>query len=278
MEMVSATDTSMDTELLYPRRFVALGDSFTEGIGDTHPVRQGSFRGWADRVAEVLAQARPDFTYANLAVRGKLLREIVSEQLEPALAMKPDLVSFCAGGNDIIRPGSDPDALAAGVDDAVSVLQSSGATVLMFAGPDIGARLSPGGLRGKVAIYNENLRTVAENHGAVLIDLWAPRELRRPLMWSTDRLHFSSTGHEFIAAIVLEVLRIDHISTPYASNTSIDSAPSRVASDVKWAYQYFLPWAIRQLQGKSSCAGCEAKRPALSPVALEKHDPYSTSE
>ncbi|WP_104169030.1 SGNH/GDSL hydrolase family protein [Arthrobacter sp. SX1312] len=271
MESVSSTDTSMETALLCPRRFVALGDSFTEGFGDIHPFRQGSFRGWADRVAEVLAQERPDFTYANLAVRGKLLSEIVSEQLEPALAMKPDLVSFCAGGNDIIRPGADPDSLAVRVEDAVSVLQSSGATVLMFAGPDIGARLGPWGLRGKVAIYNENLRTVAENHGAILIDLWAPRELSRPHMWSPDRLHFSSAGHEFIAAIVLDLWCIDYISTPDATNTSIDLA-SRFANDAKWARQYLLPWAIRRLQGKSSGAGREAKRPTLARVALDDPD------
>ncbi|WP_209730454.1 SGNH/GDSL hydrolase family protein [Arthrobacter sp. CAN_C5] len=267
----------METELC-PQRFVALGDSFTEGIGDPHPLRQGSFRGWADRVAEVLAQACHDFTYANLAVRGKLLREIVSEQLGPALTMKPDLVSFCAGGNDIIRPGSDPDALAVGVNDAISALRSSGATVLMFTGPDIGARLSPWGLRGKVAIYNENLRTVAENHGAVLIDLWASHELSRAHMWSPDRLHLSSTGHEFIAAIVLNVMRIEYISAPYASNTIIDLAPPRFANDAKWARQHLLPWVLRRLQGKSSGAGREAKRPALAAVAREDPDPYSTPE
>ncbi|WP_263971916.1 MULTISPECIES: SGNH/GDSL hydrolase family protein [unclassified Arthrobacter] len=85
-----------------------MGDSFTEGVGDADPNLTGSFRGWSDRVAEVLATLDPDFAYANLAVRGKTLREIMDEQLELALAMTPDLVSFCAGGNDIIRPGSDP--------------------------------------------------------------------------------------------------------------------------------------------------------------------------
>ena len=37
-------------------RYVAIGDSFTEGVGDEYP--DGTPRGWADRLAEKLAEAR----------------------------------------------------------------------------------------------------------------------------------------------------------------------------------------------------------------------------
>ena len=97
------------------RRYVALGDSFTEGIGDPEPGSPGGHRGWADRVAEVLSQQVDDFAYANLAVRGKLIAQIVADQVEPALALKPDLITFSAGGNDVIRPGTDPDQIATAV-------------------------------------------------------------------------------------------------------------------------------------------------------------------
>src|SRR3954463_14076734 len=90
-------------------RFVAIGDSFTEGIGDPEPESPGGHRGWADRVAEVLAAGTEDFAYANLAIRGRLLQQILDEQVEAALELKPDLISVSAGGNDIIRPGTDPD-------------------------------------------------------------------------------------------------------------------------------------------------------------------------
>src|SRR3978361_707214 len=90
-------------------RYVAIGDSFTEGIGDPEPGSPGGFRGWADRVAEVLSAQNPDFAYANLAVRGKLVQQILADQVEPALALAPDLITISAGGNNIIRPGSDPD-------------------------------------------------------------------------------------------------------------------------------------------------------------------------
>ncbi|MCC7127666.1 MAG: SGNH/GDSL hydrolase family protein, partial [Microbacteriaceae bacterium] len=90
-------------------RYVAIGDSFTEGIGDPEPRSPGGNRGWADRVAEVLSAKTDDFAYANLAIRGRLLQQIFDEQVEPALELRPDLVTVSAGGNDILRPGSDPD-------------------------------------------------------------------------------------------------------------------------------------------------------------------------
>ncbi|NKX49143.1 SGNH/GDSL hydrolase family protein, partial [Arthrobacter deserti] len=136
-------------------RFVALGDSFTEGIGDPDPRSPGGHRGWADRVAEELARDHVDFAYANLAVRGKLLRQIVDEQVGPALQLQPDLISICAGGNDVIRPGADPDALAETFDTAIAKLRSSGATVVLFTVPDIGNTPLLSTVRGRAAIYNE---------------------------------------------------------------------------------------------------------------------------
>ena len=120
-------------------RYVAMGDSFTEGIGDPEPSSPGGHRGWADRVAEELGRTQPDFAYANLAVRGRLLQQIVDQQLAPALELKPDLVTLSAGGNDLIRPGGDPDALAEKLDSVVQILSMGGATVVLFNGPDTGS-------------------------------------------------------------------------------------------------------------------------------------------
>src|SRR5690606_34889503 len=118
----------------------------------------GGNRGWADRVAEVLSQGVPDFAYANLAVRGKLIEQIIAEQLDTAVSLKPDLVTISAGGNDVIRPGTDPDAIAKRFDYAVSRLSATGATVVVFTGVDVGFSPVFRRLRGKVAIYNENVR------------------------------------------------------------------------------------------------------------------------
>lgn len=85
-------------------RLVCLGDSFTEGVGDEDPSSPNGVRGWADRAAGQLAANDQGFRYANLAIRGKLLGQILAEQLEPALALNPDVVTLYAGGNDLMRP------------------------------------------------------------------------------------------------------------------------------------------------------------------------------
>jgi len=118
------------TQPLHPfHRYVALGDSFTEGVGDPHPNAPGGLRGWADRVAEVLARGSDDFAYANLAVRGKLIRQIADDQVDAAVSLQPDLITISAGGNDVIRPGTDPDEIGRLFDDIIVRLSVTGATI-----------------------------------------------------------------------------------------------------------------------------------------------------
>ena len=186
--------------------FVALGDSFTEGLND--PAPGGGFRGWADRLAVLLAAQYPGLRYANLAVRGKLLREIVAEQVPAAAAMSPGLVSLAGGGNDMLRLGADPDTLAELFDVAVARLQATGAGVLIFTGSDpVGIpvlRL----LRGKIAAYNMHLRAIADARDCYLVDLWSMRFLRDMSAWSADRLHLSPESHQRVALRAAEVLGI----------------------------------------------------------------------
>ena len=186
--------------------FVALGDSFTEGLND--PAPGGGFRGWADRLAGLLAAEYPGLRYANLAVRGKLLREIVAEQVPAAAAMSPGLVSLAGGGNDMLRPGADPDTLAELFDVAVARLRQAGAQVLIFTGSDpVGIpvlRL----LRGKIAAYNMHLRAIADARDCYLVDLWSMRFLRDMSAWSADRLHLSPESHQRVALRAAEVLGI----------------------------------------------------------------------
>ena len=119
-------------------RYVALGDSFTEGVGDHDADRPNGVRGWADRVAEVLAEQADPFGYANLAIRGRKMAGVLAEQVEPAVALEPDLVTIYAGANDILRPKVDIDTIVAAYDEGVGRLASTGARVLMFTGFDLG--------------------------------------------------------------------------------------------------------------------------------------------
>ena len=243
-------------------RYVALGDSFTEGIGDPEPASPGGNRGWADRVAEVLSAGTEDFAYANLAIRGRLLQQILDEQVEQAVELRPDLISISAGGNDIIRPGTDPDEIAARFETGLARLTSTGATVVMFNGPDIGRTPVLSRVRGKVAIYNENLRTLAEKYDAVVADMWALRELSDPRMWAPDRLHFSPAGHQTIARMVLAALNVENDLEPF------DAVPlPRIAwrharaEDAVWARTHFVPWVLRRLRHQSSGDNITPKRP-----------------
>ena len=247
-------------------RYVAMGDSFTEGIGDPEPSRPGGHRGWADRVAEELGRGQTNFAYANLAVRGRLLQQVVDQQLAPCLALKPDLVTLSAGGNDLIRPGGDPDALAERLDSVVQILGMGGATVVLFNGPDTGSSVL-GRIRSKVAIYNENLRTVAARHDAIIADMWSLRQLNDPQMWDADRLHFSPLGHHTIAAMVLDSLNVLHTLEPLSPQPLPQRSWRQARSgDLVWAREYFVPWVVRRLRHRSSGDGVTAKRPLPGPV------------
>ena len=245
-------------------RYVAIGDSFTEGIGDPEPQSPGGHRGWADRVAETLAAQTDDFAYANLAIRGRLLQQILDEQVDAALALRPDLITISAGGNDIIRPGTDADEVAARLDTGIARLRADGATVVMFNGPDIGGTPVLGRIRGKVAIYNENLHTIARRHDAVVADMWALRELADPRMWAPDRLHFSPIGHQTIARMVLDALNVAHDLPPFEAEPLPRKAwrQARI-EDIGWAREYFAPWILRRIRHQSSGDGVQPKRPSF---------------
>ncbi len=211
-------------------RYVAMGDSFTEGVGDPDPNRPNGVRGWADRVAEVLGTRTHDFGYANLAIRGRKLPAILAEQLRPALALQPDLVSIYAGGNDILRPTVDIDSLLALYAAAVGRLRESGAHVVLFTGFDLGFAPLFRHLRGRVAVYNEQVREIADDHEATLVDFWRFREYRDARLWDADRMHMSTAGHQRMAVAVLDALGIDHpLPAPDLAGTAAQARPAHAA-------------------------------------------------
>ncbi len=249
------------------RRFVAIGDSFTEGIGDPEPGSPGGHRGWADRVAEVLAAQVDDFAYANLAVRGKLIGQIVSTQIEPALALRPDLVTFSAGGNDVIRPGSDPDAVAQQFEDAVVRLSRDGATVVVFTGIDTDFTPVFRGIRGKVAIYNENIRSIADRYDCIVADQWGLKVVQDMRFFDDDRLHYNALGHHEVARMVLRALNVPNDLQPMQPDP-LPSTTWRAAreKDLVWAREYLVPWVLRRLRHQSSGDLISAKRPEPLPM------------
>ncbi|MFS0793762.1 SGNH/GDSL hydrolase family protein [Microbacterium sp. 1P10AE] len=261
-----ATPSPSDNPGPHPwRRFVALGDSFTEGIGD--PLPDGGHRGWADRVAEVLASQVDDFAYANLAVRGKLIGQIVADQIEPALALKPDLITFSAGGNDVIRPGTDPDLVSQQFEDAVVRLRSDGATLVVFTGIDTEFTPVFRGIRGKVAIYNENIRSIADRYDCIVANQWGLKEVQDMRFFDDDRLHYNALGHHEVARMVLRALNVPNDLQPMQPD-ALTATTWRAAreKDLVWARSYLMPWVLRRLRHQSSGDDILPKRPEPLPV------------
>src|SRR3546814_4021420 len=106
------------------------------------------------------------------------------------------------------------DAMVARYDSAIGQLTASGARVLMFTAYDTGWSAFFGKLRGRLAIYNELVREVADRHDATLVDFWRFSEYQDLRMWDWDRLHMSPSGHENMATRVRAVLGVEHGLTP----------------------------------------------------------------
>jgi lysophospholipase L1-like esterase len=230
--------------------YVALGDSFTEGVGDRSKRLPNGVRGWADRVAEKLAKAEPGWEYANLAIRSKRLRHVIDEQLKPALAMEPSLITLYAGGNDILDFGTDVESLMKDYEGLVAALAGTGATVVLFTGFDIkvSALLEP--LKKRNALYNQRVREVAASYGAVLVDYWCFDAFHDPRMWDSDRLHMSKAGHKYLAGQVL-----DHLGVPHEIKPKEWEPPVRPGlrewerRQRRWVHDWVLPLFGRKLRG-----------------------------
>src|SRR3954470_22902416 len=230
-------------------RYVVLGDSFTEGVGDPHPASPNGLRGWADHVALALARNNPGLRYANLAVRGRRMDEILAGQLQTAVMLEPDLVIVYAGMNDLLLVRNDIDAMMARYADALKTLQQTGAHVLAFTAGDLGTVPLFRRLRGRAAVYNELLRSIADDLGLQLVDFWRFTEFRDPRLWDGDRIHLSPLGHERFAAKVLDTLAVSHELTSRSAALSASTAPVRdFWSNLRWTAAFAAPWVAKRMR------------------------------
>ncbi len=260
-------------------RYVAVGDSFTEGMSDPDPDRQDAYVGWADRLAGHLAaraeSAGQSFGYANLAVRGRLLADIAGPQLDAALALGPDLVSIVGGGNDILRPRADIDALARRLAEAVARIRATGADVLMATPADPREAPLLRHTRGRVATYTAHLWSIARQHGAFVLDQWSLAPLRDWRMWAEDRIHLTSEGHRRVALGALTALGIEVGEDDWRRPLPAEAPQGRLAlarGNARWAREYVGPWVQRRLRGQSSGDAISSKRPTLGPISLRPVD------
>jgi len=250
-------------------RYVAIGDSSTEGIDD--PDGAGGYRGWSQRLAERIDNEQDtNLLYANLAVRGLTTKQIRDQQLDAALAMKPDLATLFCGTNDVTGLRFDASAVAADIAHMQRTLVDAGATVLSFTLPDLTplmplARL----ISPRIAAMNQALADASRDSGAILIDFAAHPVATDQRLWSEDRIHANSAGHERIAAALAQALNLpdsnDDWRQPFPTPVN-QSRRQRCAAEMRWITRHFLPWIWQGLQGKSAGDGRRCKRPELSPL------------
>ena len=243
--------------------YVAIGDSFTEGVGDDLP--DGRLRGWADLVALGLAAASTaPVSYANLAIRGRLLAPIVSEQLDVALALAPALMSMNGGGNDILRPRVSITSIADQLEAAVDRAVASGVHVILVSGADPTRHIPLGSfVRARGDQLAASVRHRLPKEHVTFVDNWADTELGQLPYWSRDKLHLNPIGHARVAGNVLAALGVPIAD---ASHPGIPAeAHERTAA--YWR-RYVLPWIGRRLTGRSSGDNREPKIATLQPVEV----------
>ncbi len=261
-------------------RYVAIGDSFTEGMSDPDPRHEDVFVGWADRLAHHLdAVAEGEhlpFGYANLAVRGRTLSDIVGPQLDAAMTMTPDLVSMVGGGNDLLRPSVDLDGLADRLEEAVVRIRATGADVLLATPTDTRDAGLFRALRGRHAVHAANVFTIAQRHGCHVLNLWGMAALRDWRMWADDRIHLRTEGHRRVALAALTALGHETDAAAWSRPLPAADAATRAEAlrgHAAWVRTHAAPWVERRVRGTSSGDDRDAKRPRLEHFRDPDHEP-----
>lgn len=276
-------DASTPREAPVIRSFVAIGDSFTEGMSDRLP--DGSYRGWADLLARRLAthaagsatlpaqepSAEDEgFRYANLAVRGKLIGQIAAEQVDAAATMNADLVTLVGGLNDTLRPRCDMGRVCGVLEESVGKLAPGCGQLVLMRSP---GRNGPGleRYRARMEHLFGFIDELAARHDATVVDLYTGGPLADPRLWADDRLHLTDEGHHRVAEAICQQLGHSAVSdwrAPLAPSPS-RSWLARRRADARFTREHLVPWIGRRLTGRSSGDGRIAKRPELTALACE---------
>lgn len=248
---------------------MAIGDSSTEGLDD--PDGLGGYRGWADRLAQRLADLNGGIEYANLGVRGVPTRDLRDVQLPQALAMRPDLTSLFCGTNDVLSRRFDDAAFAADLLHMQSALRAQGSEVVGFTLPDL-TPLIPAARRiaPRIARMNAILTETSARTGAHVVDFAAHPVAVDPRLWSHDRIHANAAGHARIAEAIAHVLALPGATDAWRAPlppASPRDALSHAAHEAAWWLRHALPWALAPLVAGLPRPRRAPKRPILTALA-----------
>lgn len=254
--------TALPLDLSAVERYVAVGDSISEGLED--PRRAGRMIGWADRLAVELSAARQEggmapLRYANLAIRGRLLGNILGDQLEQALAMRPNLISIWGGGNDVMRLKADVRGLLQALDKAVARARDTGAEVLTSTFVDCSDSPLLKAISPRMMEFNEGVRVIAQRRGSRVIDQFRIPSLKDWNAWAPDHIHLSSSGHQIVTQAALEALGMPTDRTQWAPRPASAVKKLTLRQNIAWFQRDVLPWIGRHINGRSSGDGLAPK-------------------
>jgi lysophospholipase L1-like esterase len=251
-------------------RYVAIGDSQTEGLWDGDD--SVGLIGFADRLAAIIDSHHPGLTYANLAVRGKTISDVLDDQIPLALAMQPDLVTVCVGMNDVTQPGRSFHRALFELENLYSQLAGSRATVVTTTFPDL-AQILPVGrlLAQRVMEINDVITSATDRYGFRLVDLYNAGSMKEPQTWSPDRVHGSTQGHILFAAAAAEAIGLPDSNHDWAHGSRDVLRPpfhERAYSQLLWTRNMLAPWVWRHLRGRSAGDGRGPRRPRLEQLSV----------
>lgn len=253
-------------------RFVAVGDSLTEGLCDASRQASGEYRGWADRLATFLASVPRGIPlhYGNLAVRSRRIDDVLDEQIPRAIELRADLVSVLVGANDLVRRRADPVALAQRLSRGIVALRESGADVLLVtAFAPHRPYLRP--LHARLAEYNAVLEHTAQQTGAMLLDFWRDPLCHEADAWAEDRVHLSSHGHRVLSYRAAEAIGVPGAHALGELDAAVhetDAAGDTRIPTAEWLWVHARPWAYRRLRGRTAGDGLSSKHDELVPVGV----------
>ncbi|MFF2370316.1 glycosyltransferase [Agromyces sp. NPDC058110] len=268
-------------------RYVAVGDSLSEGLCDTSRMAAGEYRGWADRLAMLLALASPAgerVAYANLAVRSRKVDDVVDEQAPRAINLGADLVSVLIGGNDLVGPRPDVHGLADRLAASVAGLRATGADVLLVT-PFMPQRPASRLYERRVAAFADRIVGIGHDTGAIVLDVAALPALTVKGMWAEDRVHLNSAGHRALAYEAARRLgvpdaaalaELEQAAHEPGADVAAEIDTDRQVGDAEWIVRHAVPWVARRVRGRTAGDGLDAKRPALLPV-LDAHQALTRS-
>ncbi|MBA3944161.1 MAG: SGNH/GDSL hydrolase family protein [Herpetosiphonaceae bacterium] len=190
-------------------RFVAIGDSLTEGIwdwgqGDCHA-------GFAYVLADQLRQQEPGLEFHNLGAGGARTADVLQKQVNQAIQLKPDILTLLVGANDV--PATPEPLFRQQYDQLIARINGGVKGLVLVGNIPNAAQLLPEQwvpyqslLAERVQVMNATIMQATQRYGIALVDLYSHPATADRRNVSKDGLHPNPRGYRLLAQAFADVL------------------------------------------------------------------------